>query len=434
MSVTSRRLRQVAAVALAAGLAVGAAACSKKNEPSTPSAPVTIVVQTFGNFGYDAAVAKWNSENTQIKIDHQKQGELRDFAPKLAQWLQAGSGAGDVVALEEGQLLGYIKNHQNFANLFDAGGKELENHFIKWKWERGLADNGQKLLGLGTDVGGLALCYRSDLFAKAGLPTDREQVAQLINSWDAYVSVGKQFASKVKDAKWLDSATSIMQPYVMQQGSEFFFDSSDKFVGDTNPTVKKAWDLGLQMAADGLTAKLARWSPDWDAAFKNSAFATVPCPSWMVGGVIAPRAGDGNKGKWDVAKLPGGGGNWGGSYLAVPKQTKHLKEAYTVAKYLTSKEGHLAAYKEATTMPSSVSALADPAFADAKSEYFNNAPIGKIFADSVANLKPMVLGSQHQAVWETVFEPAMQSAEQGKATSDAAWQKAVGEAKKLVGA
>jgi len=431
MSVTSRRWRTLAAAAAVAGLVLGAAACSK-DPAKTTHGPITIKVQTFGNFGYGKAVEDWNASHTDIKIDHQKMGELRDFAPQLAQWLAAGAGAGDVVGLEEGQLLGYIKNHQGFLNLFDVGGKELEKTYVSWKWERGLADDGKFLLGLGTDVGGTALCYRRDLFEKAHLPTDREAVAQLIPTWDAYVSVGKQFAAANTGAKWLDSATSIMQPYIMQQGSSWNFDASDKFIGDTNPTVRKAWDLGLQMAAEGLTAKLARWSPDWDAAFKNSAFATVFCPAWMTEGVIKPRAGDGNTGKWDVATMPGGVGNWGGSYLAVPKQTTHPKEAYQVAKYLTSKEGHLAAFKEAAAMPSDVAALDDPAFANSTSAYFNNAPIGKIFAASVKGVKPMVLGSKHQQIWETICEPAMQSAEQGKATSDAAWVKWVGEAKKLV--
>jgi cellobiose transport system substrate-binding protein len=337
-----------------------------------------------------------------------------------------------VVGLEEGLLLTYIKNHDGFLNLFDQGGKELEKDFVDWKWQRGLADDGKFLLGLGTDVGGMALCYRKDLFQAAGLPTDRDEVTKLIPDWNAYMSVGKQFASKSTKAKWLDSGTSIMQPYIMQNGESWNFDKDDNFIGDTNPVVKQAWDMGLQMAKDGLTAKLTRWDANWDAAFKNAAFATAFCPAWYAGGVIPPRAGDAAAGKWDVAKMPGGVGNWGGSYLAVPKQTKHPKEAYVVAKYLTSKEGELAAYKEATTMPSNVAALDDPAFADSTSAYLSNAPIGKIFSESVKGVKPMVLGSKHQAVWETIQEPNMQAAEQGKLTSDAAWQKWVTEAKKLV--
>lgn len=434
MSVYTRRLRSIAAVALVAGLAIGAAACSKKEETTPGGGTVTVVLQTFGNFGYDeGAIAAFEAANPNIKVDHQKQGELRDFAPKLAQWLAAGSGAGDVVGLEEGLLLQYVKNHQNFLNLFDVGGKELENTYVKWKWERGLADGGKKLLGLGTDIGGLAMCYRKDMFQAAGLPTDRVAVGNLWkSSWDEYYNVGLQFKAKNTGKAWLDTATSILQPYVMQKGQDFYFDKDDKYVGDKNPVLKEAWDLGVKLAQNGLTTKVNKWSTEWDAGFKNSTFATMPCPSWMLG-VIKDRAGAENAGKWDVAQTPGGSGNWGGSYLAVPKQTKHPQEAYKLAKFLTSKEGHLAAYKSAGAMPSSVAALDDPAFKDSKNEYASNAPTGQIFADSVKNLKPMVLGSKHQQVQENVFEPQLQAAEKGQATPDAAWAKANEEAKKLVG-
>ena len=35
-------------------------------------------------------------------------------------------------------------------------------------------------------------------------------------------------------------------------------------------------------------------------------------------GYIEEQSGDENAGKWDIATVPGGGGNWGGSFLAVP--------------------------------------------------------------------------------------------------------------------
>jgi len=432
MIVSSRRLRAVAAVALAASLAFGTAACSKKN--NTPSAsdtgPVTVVLQYFGTPGFDQAAKDFQAANPNIKVDVQNMGQLKDFQPKLVQWLAAGKGAGDVVMLEEGTLLGYLQDNKNFANLLDLGAGSLKDDFLPYKWQNGFTSDGKKLVGLGTDVGGLAMCYRTDLFAKAGLPTDRDQVSALWNSWDDYANVGKQFKSKNTGAKWIDSATSIMQPYIMQNSDTWFYDRSDKFIGDTNPVVKKAWDFGLQMASDGLTGKLTRWSDDWTAAFKNSAFATVPCPAWMTG-VIAQNAGDGNKGKWDVATIPGKGGNWGGSYLAIPQQSTHKKQAFELLKYLTGKDGELAEYKAAGAMPSNVKALDDPQFSGSTNAYFNNAPTGKIFGTSAKNIKPIYLGPRHQQLWENVFEPQMQAAEQGKSSSAAAWSKAVADGKKL---
>ena len=34
------------------------------------------------------------------------------------------------------------------------------------------------------------------------------------------------------------------------------------------------------------------------------------------------------KNKWDIATIPGGSGNWGGSYLAIPKRAKNPKAAW----------------------------------------------------------------------------------------------------------
>jgi len=39
---------------------------------------------------------------------------------------------------------------------------------------------------------------------------------------------------------------------------------------------------------------------------------------------------------WDVTTAPGGTGDWGGSYLAVPKASKHRTEAAQLAMWLTS--------------------------------------------------------------------------------------------------
>lgn len=432
MSVTSRRLRSVAAVALTAGLALGTAACSKKTETSSndSTGPVTVSLQYFGKPGFEAALTAFQAANPNIKVDVQNQGELKDFAPKLAQWLSAGKGAGDVVMLEEGQLLGYVQDHKNFANLYDLGANDIKGDYLPYKITAASTADGKKLLGLGTDIGPLSMCYRADLFKAAGLPSERDEVSKLWPTWEAYAAAGKQFKAKNTTAAWVDSATSIMQPYIMQNGETWFYDKSDKFIGDTNPTVKKAWDYGLQLAADGLTSKLARWSPEWSAAFKNSGFATQPCPPWMTG-VIEGNAGPELKGKWDVATIPGKGGNWGGSFLAIPEQSTHKKQAFELAKYLTGPAGEVAAFKATGALPSNVKALADSEVTGLVNPYMNNAPTGKIFSEAAKTVKPIYLGPKHQALWENVYEPAMQSAEQGKATSADAWAKATADGKKL---
>jgi len=433
MSVTPRRLRTIAAAALTVGLALGASGCSAKDK-DTPSAngtgPVTISLSYFGTPGFTQAVKDFEAANPTIKVDVKNEGQTKDFVPKLAQQISANSGASDVVMLEEGMLLQYLKDNKGFANLLDLGAASVEQEYLPFKWKNAFTSDGKKLVGLGTDVGPLAMCYRTDLFAKANLPTARDEVSKLWPTWEDYVKTGEKFKAANPGAAWIDSATSIMQPYIMQNSDTWFYDKSDKYIGDTNPVVKKAYDLGLDMAAKGLTAKLARWQADWDAAFKNAAFATVPCPPWYTG-IIKERAGDGGKNKWDIATIPGKGGNWGGSYLAVPEQSKNKKAAFELIKFLTGKQGGIDAFKEAGPLPSSVSALADPQITGAKNEYFNNAPVGQIYVGAAKDLKPIYLGPKHQALWENGFEPAMQAAEQGKLSAQAGWDKAIKDSKAL---
>jgi hypothetical protein len=56
MSVTKRRLHRVAAVALAAVTALGMTVACGKDEPAPGAKPTKLIVDTFGEFGYEDLV------------------------------------------------------------------------------------------------------------------------------------------------------------------------------------------------------------------------------------------------------------------------------------------------------------------------------------------------------------------------------------------
>jgi cellobiose transport system substrate-binding protein len=427
--------RRVLVAMVAAATAIGMiGACSKDTDQGgggtdAQSGDITLVVDSFGDFGYKALTKQYEADHPGVKVQLRSVQKLDDYKPKLTQWLAAGSGAGDVVALEEGILNEFKTQPQNFVNLLDQGAAELEPNFLPWKWELGKTADG-KLIGLGTDVGGLAVCYRKDLFAKAGLPTDRNKVAALWPTWDQFISTGERFQAAKTGAKgFVDSVTTSFSALLFQNGETNFYDKDGKLIAEENPTVRSSWDTVMTMVDKGITAKVQTWSKDWEAGFKTGSFAVTMCPSWMLG-IIKTNSGPANAGKWDVAAVPGGGGNWGGSWLTVPAQSKHPKEAYELAKFLTSPQGQIGAFKEAGPLPSSPQALDDPGFLALKNDYFSNAPVGEIFGTGAKSLKPMVLGPKHQAVKERAFEPAMQAVEQGKLTPEQAWQQALRDASK----
>ncbi len=138
-------------------------------------------------------------------------------------------------------------------------------------------------------------------------------------TWDDFIATGEKFQEGIgsDDVHFVDSATNTYNSILMQSGDHTYFDTDGSLVIESNPAVKEAWDASVSMVDAGITAKLKSFSNEWNAGFKNGTFATVACPAWMTG-YIKEQAGEGNAGKWDIATVPGGGGNWGGSFLAVP--------------------------------------------------------------------------------------------------------------------
>lgn len=425
MSVISRR-RTFAVVALAAVTALGGlAACSKSEEEPTTPGQVKLVLETFGEFGYDDLIKEYEASHPNIKIEQRKTAQLGDYRPKLVRYLATQTGAGDVVALEEGIIAEFKANPANWVDLTPLVG-DKSSEYLPWKYDIGKTADG-KLLGLPTDIGGLAVCYRRDLFEAAGLPVERDAVSALWPDWDKFIATGQQYKTGSGGKAMLDSVTTAFSAGLSQAGGDLFYDKDFNIIADKSPSVKQAWDLSVKLADSGITAKTRTWSDEWNAGFQQGTFAVTLCPSWMLG-IVEENSGAGNAGKWDVASVPGGGGNWGGSWLGVPAQSKHPKEAAELAAFLTGEKGQVEAFKAKGPLPSNLKALESADFKAYKNDYFNNAPVGEIFGAGAKTLKPVVLGPKHASVKERAFEPALQAYEAGELDAAKAWEQAIKDA------
>ena len=131
---------------------------------------ITLNVDDFGTFGYQDLYKQYEAQHPNIKINERNVPKLDDYTPRLQQWIAAGAGSGDVVAIEEGIMVKFKSQPDKFVDLKKYGASSLQGNFIPWKWQGGMSPDGSKLIGLGTDIGSIGLCYRRDLFKKAGLP------------------------------------------------------------------------------------------------------------------------------------------------------------------------------------------------------------------------------------------------------------------------
>src|SRR5262249_32382440 len=155
---------------------------------------------------------------------------------------------------------------------------------------------------------------------------------------------------------------------------------SGQVIASTNPKVKNAWNLTMGAIASGQDLGLAAFTNDWNTGFKKGTFATVACPAWMMGDIQgqAPAT----KGKWEIGKVPGGGGKWGGSFLSVTNQSSHQAEAADLVKFLTSPASQLYVFKHTGNLSSETPVLKSKAVQNFRNPFFSNAPVGAIFANS----------------------------------------------------
>ena len=418
-------MRLATSALLALTLATTATACGGgDDEGTTADGKIKLTVATFNEFGYEELIDEYNAMQDDVVVEQKKAGTANEHQDNLYTKLAAGSGLSDIEAIEVDWWSALMEQSDAFADLSDP---EVEGRWLDWKTEAATTPDG-KLIGYGTDIGPEGMCYRADLFKKAGLPTDREEVASLFGDWDSYFEAGRQFVDKVPGTAWYDSSGGTAQAMINQV--EYSFEDEDNTViAADNPEVKEVFDAVTQNAEDGLSTGLTQWSEDWTAAFQDDGFATMACPGWMLGVIEGNAAGVEG---WDIANVfPGGGGNWGGSYLTVPAQGDHVEEAKALAAWLTAPEQQIKAFEAKGTFPSQVDALDDPTLTGATNAFFNDAPTGEILAERAEAVPFIAHKGPKFADINTAFQQAIQRVDEGKESADEAWSSFLADVERL---
>jgi cellobiose transport system substrate-binding protein len=379
-----------------------------------------VSVSLFGTFGYEEAglFDEYEKLNPGVTIQYESTQGENNYWPALQTKLASGNGAADVQGIEVGRIADVVANQADkWTDLKSTPAGEQVPNYLEWKSAAATTKDGQ-VLALGTDIGPMGLCYRSDLLGLAGLPTDPAQLAARMTNWDDYLALGREFKGKAPaGTAWMDSAGGFYNAIVSTE-EEIYYDGSGKLVWDSNPAVKKAFDTAATAASEGLTAKLEQFEdPAWDKGFGGGAFATIACPAWMVG-YIKGKAGDAGAGKWNITSLPGGaGGNWGGSYLGIPKSAKHPEEAAKLVKWLTDPEQQAKVFEVGGNFPSNTGAI--DLVAGTSDEYFQNAPIGQIFSSAAKAAPTQILGEEDAVVKSSLVQSLLSVETNGVSPADA---------------
>jgi cellobiose transport system substrate-binding protein len=425
---TARKAMVLAAAAsLGAGLLAGCADDGKDDGSGSSNGggkgKTTITLGLFGTMGFKEAglYSEYEKLNPNIKIAENVVERNENYYPALLNHLTTNSGLQDVQAVEVGNIAEIVNTQAaKLEDLSKVSGVNKSN-WLEWKWQQATTKDNQTI-ALGTDVGPMAICYRTDMFKQAGLPTDPAEVAKLwAGDWAKLVAAGERYQGKApKGTTFMDSPGGLLNA-ILSSEKEKFYDSSGKVIYKTNPAVKKAFDLTAEAAEKGLLGAQTQFQPAWDQTIANNKFAAMACPPWMLGYIKGKSKPDA-KGKWNVAVAPKSG-NWGGSFLAVPKNGKNAEEAKKLVAWLTAPEQQAKLFKVQGSFPSAQAAYDMPEVTGAVNDMTGDAPIGKIFSEAAKQIPVQVIGPKDQIIQQGLTDNGVILVTKGKSAEEA-WKTA----------
>ncbi|GAB2892934.1 ABC transporter substrate-binding protein [Streptomyces mayteni] len=412
---TARRPLLALALCLSVVVATG---CANRSRPGGGDGR-SIEFWSFSGIDQAAAVAEYERAHPEIDVQLTEVGSSVETAQALVTALAAGK-VPDLVLIQGDDLPRFVEASHNFHDLREFGADEIRSDYLDWVIAQSTGADG-RVIGVPTDVGGLAVAYRTDLFAAAGLPTDRAEVGALWPSWEEFIEVGRRYTAATGEA-FLDNAATSVFYQAVNQGEVKYYDEDGEPVYRESPPVREAFDLALAAIDAGITAGQSSFAESWGAGMQHGDYAALAAPSWMLNS-IRTNAPD-TAGSWDLAPIPGGAGNWGGSYLAIPRNAENPEAAWEYIRETQSPAGQLDHFADAGSLPTTPSVYQDEALTSYTDPFFSDAPVGRLYTESLLGLRPFPVGRDSSTIGQE-FLNALTDVEQGGGDPERAWDRAL---------
>lgn len=370
--------------------------------PNSISGTIEVGGWPSGDDGFKAALDGFYEKYPNVKVELVFT-DTTSHHQALQSALVAGEGAPDV-AMVEGAYIAQYRDSNALCDLNLLGAQELKDDFVAFKWEQAISSDGKRQVGIPWDLGPTLYYYRTDVFEEVGLPTDPEEVAKLMSTWDGVLKVAE--AVSIPGKRWF--LPSAAYPY------QWMFINRDYFDKDLNLILERDGDLEcleacITIRKNGWDMNVDMWSNEAYAAYADGSCVSVAAGSWFSGFLKTDIDPDG-AGHWGATVLPGSmpSTNWGGSFLVIPEQSDNKAAAWAFVKYmLATSEGQNAMFKAVDYFPAYKPAWsAAPELYEAPDPYFGNQkPSPNFIAARIAAEVPVV----YNTIMDTTAEGCIYS-------------------------
>jgi cellobiose transport system substrate-binding protein len=404
-----------------AGAAGGLAGCG--GEPTATESAQTRLLYWSGGLSSDVLDrARTRFADRTRLTPVQIEGVYRD---QLVDILNTGTDLPGIVGIKGEEIAALVPRADLFADLHTLGVDELMSQYVSWKWQQAASPDNRQI-GFPIDIGPTATFFRSDLFARAGLPHEPDTMAATVRTWADYIASGVRLVTAVPSVKLVRNSSELYS-ILLWQGTQRYIDETNHFIGGEDH-IKRAWDLSTELITKELVAGIPGTDGEgWAKALAAGTVATALGASWLGYDLksLAPES----SGRWRVAAGPAIGANYGGSFLAIPEGSADHQLSFEIIKWILTPENQAVAFTEATLFPAATAAFEMPALME-PDPFFGGQKTITVFAES-AHKAHRVYEAAADAKIHDVFVAQLTAIEQGSKTATQAWTDAVAEGRSL---
>jgi multiple sugar transport system substrate-binding protein len=336
----------------------------------------------------EGKVAAFEKAHPNVTVNWENLASGNDLYPKITNALQAGTGAPDVVQLEDIAVPQFALADY-LVDLAPYGFDQYADKFGEGSWSA--VQRGDQIVGLPEASGPMALLYNKRVFDQFGITVP--------TTWDEYVEAAKTIHEADPNTYLTsDGGDGLFTSSMIWQagGHPYDVDGTDITIDLADEGVEKWTEVWNELVEGELLAPTPSYTDDWYKQLGNGQIASLISAAWMPG-LLATAAPDG-AGDWQVAPMPtydGGepvSANLGGSSQVVLNQTENPALAAAFVEFINADETAVQVTVDTGSYPALLSAVEDPAFADLPNEYFGGQPVNQIF---VAASKTVPTGWQY---------------------------------------
>ncbi|MCX6089042.1 MAG: sugar ABC transporter substrate-binding protein [Candidatus Atribacteria bacterium] len=338
-----------------------------------------VKLDLWGWFDWQPTIDSFMKENPNIEVNFVRMGPW-DLHDKFLASLAAGSGAPDICTLVNDRFTAYIKTGALVDLTDKIGGKTKD--FDKTALSFCL-DSQNRVFGLPMDIQPMVVYYRNDVFKEAGVN------AENIVTWDDYIKSGQKVVEKSAGKQfplttWLPAGQWGQYQFLgflWSKGINIFNEKGEVIENNTGAMDTLQWYVDLSNKSK-ISYPQVWFTPTYFGNFKND--TVVGWSMNVADSAVLRQNVPEQSGKWSVipwplwsTDAPKYTGNWGGSDVCIPKQSKYQEEAYKFIEFATTNiEGQVANWKGAGLYPAYLPAR-EPVM-EVTDPYFSNQSLAKV--------------------------------------------------------